>query len=425
LAKKITDCRNFSDKKSRHELAVLMEFPVGFRPHDELAAISTCEVCLEPLPSDSVGWQHFSIDPKQQQMPSSEQIGDLPQLESPVLKSPTSLKFKQECEHCGEFLQNENEFLEHINSHFSVMPGYLNCIYSNCQNLFANSADLREHVAAHDEFICSTCSKCFSSLFRLKHHMKTHLPRNKPALPNSTQSQPAPNPKSSLFLCHFCGMHFTAGWYLKIHVKKHETETPGVFKCIGKKCQHLSSSADELRQHSKLHQNGKFTSSNSYESSYLLNNHKASHLDERPFRCQVPGCYYSGKLKNDLYAHIRKVHDNPGCQCHFCGKHVEKADFRMHLQLHHQSGVLKSMPSSSSEEHKPTGKIACNFPGCTTQCESLKSLRIHSSLTHKNWVCDICDKKLQSETSFNAHLKSHTTKTVIPLPACENKWIVF
>jgi hypothetical protein len=414
---------------------VLMEFPVGFRPHEELAAISTSEVCSKPLPFEAVGWQHLCIDPKvqlQQQILSSEQIGDLPQLASPVVKS--FLNFKQECEHCGEFLQNEAEFLEHINSHFSVMPGYLNCIYSNCQSLFANSADLREHVAAHDEFICSKCSKCFSSLFRLKHHMKTHLLKKKPVLPNSskavaTESQPAPTPSSSLFLCHFCGMHFIAGLYLKIHMKKHETETPGVFKCIRKKCQHLSSSAKELREHSKLHKNGKFTCNtcgNSYESSYLLNNHMASHLDERPFRCQVPGCFYSGKLKSNLYAHTKVVHDNPGCRCHLCGKCVDKVDFRMHLKLH-QTGVLKSMPFSSSEEHKPTGKIACNFPGCTRQFELLKSLRIHCSVVHRShsWVCNICDKKLPNEISFNAHVKSHATNKVIPLPACENKWIMF
>jgi len=64
--------------------------------------------------------------------------------------------------------------------------------------------------------------------------------------------------------------------------------------------------------------------------------------------------------------------------------------------------------------------IACKFPGCAKQFETLKSHCIHKTIAHgcPAWSCDFCDKHFPNETSLCNHVRSHK-KSVSGLPPPE------
>jgi KRAB domain-containing zinc finger protein len=349
-----------------------------------------------------------------------------------------SRKPSHECNFCGKFLWSQAYLKHHIDKHFSVQPGKLNCIYHTCKNIFANSADLKKHMAEHveNQYFCSKCSKCCYSRPRLKRHMKSHF-----SVANDSNINVPNKSADSAFSCPYCGSTFMTLGHFNYHLRKHEMETTGVFTCLFSHCKLICSSAIELQEHSKTHHAEKYTCEvcgKYYKSSVALKSHVLRHFEERTLPCDVPGCSYLGKLKIDIYNHKKHVHDNPGFSCNICGKLLRQMrNLREHLKLHETGtpGVFKcthcrckSTTFSSTDELKKhymlthnmikakavVKRISCSFPGCAKKFKTLKSLSIHKSFEHDAWAwcCDFCDQHFPCEASLRNHLKSH--KTSVP-----------
>jgi hypothetical protein len=340
-------------------------------------------------------------------------------------------KPSQECNFCGTFLWTEAHLKSHIDKHFSVRPGNLNCAYDTCKHIFANSADLKKHVTEHEEnqYICSKCCKCFNSRVGLERHMKSHF-----SVANDSNINGPNKSADSAFSCPYCGSTFTTLGHFNYHLRKHKMETTGVFTCLHPKCKTVFSSVIDLQEHSKTHIVEKFTCKacgKFYRTSFALKSHMLRHSEKRTLRCDVPGCSYLGQLKIDMYNHKRCVHDTPGFSCSICGKLLRQMrNLREHLKLHETGtpGVLRctykgcnrmTFSTNDFKKHnmlthnfKPKTSITCKFPGCSKQFESLKSLRIHKKMAHVSrvwWSCDFCDNLSSSEASYFDHLKSHKT----------------
>jgi hypothetical protein len=394
-------------KNPPYKIKMLIEFLVGFRPSDAtLAAVFICAECHTRFPSHAELRQHLlsCINPKRQprvqllrltgnqllahKVPS-EQIGEL------FLKSK-----ELECSICELQFTDSNSFDLHVAVHRLVSD-----IKRKRNELFKNLAPSGETLTC-SHLHCSYTSKTARNL--KMHQKRMHN------LISSKRADPV------LFECKFCGCNFMTLNHFNLHLKRHKTEKPGFLKCLHRQCSQFFSSAIELRKHWKNHKVEKFpckTCGRFYQSAFLLRKHMVRHLDKRPFRCQVAGCSYAGKLKNDLGNHKRNGHDNVGFTCHLCGKSVKHLRFfKEHVKLHETGtfGVFKCFSfysckgltfSSTAElkDHMLTNhnleatteqavtSFACTFPSCCKQFISLKSLCIHKSIAHSS--LKLADKK--------------------------------
>jgi hypothetical protein len=149
-----------------------------------------------------------------------------------------------ECEHCVRSFANRQGLVIHLNKHFTKTPGQWKCVFAACKSLFFNSSDLKHHAQIHlktPQLLCSECDKFFPTDFVVKQHKKIHI------VPEKTTVDVD-------FVCKLCGSNFVIANY---HMKKHETETRGVFQCITKKCQRRFASVSEFKLHLATHKDEK------------------------------------------------------------------------------------------------------------------------------------------------------------------------
>jgi Zinc finger, C2H2 type len=320
-----------------------------------------------------------------------------------------------ECEHCGLMQESETRLKNHINKHFSVMPGQLNCVFGKCKKFFADAADLKKHVARHQKFqpkcSCLKCSRSLASGIRLKlcTNKKSSVPTND-VLSN----------EAAEFSCQYCGSTFITLNHFNCHLKKHETDKPGFLKCDRNECKKLFSSAIALLKHSKIHKVEKFTCKvcgKFYRRTSALKIHMKRHSEER---CDIPGCSYVAKLKIHIYNHKRLMHESPVFTCDICGKIIKQLRyFKLHMQQH-ETGTpgVSIVTKSLTSEREIARSFACQYFGCTKQFESLTSLCIHKRMVHgsQSWSCDLCDQNFRDEQSFADHTIDHPTIDPLLLP---------
>lgn len=200
---------------------------------------------------------------------------------------------KSECGDCGKFLSTKPRLASHRKKHTKVKSGHLNCVYGECRTLFSNSTELKLHMADHKKvrpkYSCTKCSKLFPSTFSLEQHEKLHL-----IVKNSVQNSTALNSKSAtpkkstgtVFLCQYCGCGFSSLSKINLHLRKHETETPGVVKCLRKYCKKRFFSVSELQEHSDVHKQEKFKCNECckfVETIREMRQHMLRHLEQRSF----------------------------------------------------------------------------------------------------------------------------------------------
>ena len=233
------------------------------------------------------------------------------------------MKPTHECNYCGTFLWTKAHLKSHVDKHFSVRPGYLNCVFDLCRKLFDNGEAMKKHMAKHEktlpQFKCPKCSKCFYSREQLRQH--------KMYCSASLKKAPKQSADDSAMVCKYCGSTFMTLWHFNGHLKKHEMEPTGVFTCLRVKCKKICGSAIEMQKHEKTHKRKKFTCDlcgRFYVNKVVLKLHMVRHFEERSLPCDVPGCSYAGKVKMDIHLHKQNVHNNPGVNCNLCGKLVRQ-----------------------------------------------------------------------------------------------------
>jgi uncharacterized Zn-finger protein len=158
---------------------------------------------------------------------------------------------------CVEFLQT------HVNSHST--DGKIKCTFKSCALIFSSLEDLKEHKEMYFhavEFSCDRCGKLFARKYSLYLHMQRHTQVRLHAcdVPGCKYSAKVPKDlyqhkrsvhTSILHTCLLCGKNIKRLDKYKIHVARHKTETPGVFKCLYQNCKKLLESGDDLKKHTK------------------------------------------------------------------------------------------------------------------------------------------------------------------------------
>lgn len=131
-----------------------------------------------------------------------------------------------------------------------------------------------------------------------------------------------------------------------------------------------------------------------YSKPSLLEQHKRSHTNERPFKCSKPGCDKSFLRKSHLQAHLLSHEDQESkpFQCATCGKGVNTLQ---HLKRH---------------EITHTKSFVCTFEGCNESFYKHQSLRHHTLSVHeKKLTCSKCNKSFNRPYRLAQHnIKYHS-----------------
>ena len=164
------------------------------------------------------------------------------------------------CCRCGIVLDNEANFVRHLQTQHNEAPLYV-CYL--CDKQVSSVQQLSRHLLSHPDelnFMCKECNKGFAWKFQLKQHIAQH------------NSRP--------YTCKECGKKFAH----KTHLRRHEVVHSGVKPHQCKVCQQSFSRKSSLSRH------------------YFI------HTPEKPFVCPVcdKGFNRKGRLKNHLNIHIRE-----------------------------------------------------------------------------------------------------------------------
>ena len=208
-----------------------------------------------------------------------------------------TLERRLTCSHCGIIFKDRAWLKLHEENHKTSTPGVLKCLHVGCQEIFSTSSDL---VA----------------------HMKRHILRQNVFQVNSNE-----------FTCQLCGKILKSGDrnYFKKHLESHNTDTPGVMKCIFWGCKLTFTSATDLKQHAFKHWDASL----------------------RPFACDFPQCNFASKLNKDLLKHKSHVHSSNLYTCDMCGKQFKHlSNVAQHFKKFHKIQQSEENPSLNVERPK-------------------------------------------------------------------------
>ena len=126
-----------------------------------------------------------------------------------------------------------------------------------------------------------------------------------------------------------------------------------VFKCVD--CRRGFYTEADLNQHMvrAKHNNLCAVCGKIFPDKYKLRKHELSHVTEKNFRCEEPGCTKSFKSAEDVRTHVRYVHAvEKRFHCTHCSKAFTRLDkFKLHMNTHGIS--LKPGPVSPSQTAMP------------------------------------------------------------------------
>lgn len=224
------------------------------------------------------------------------------------------------------------------------------------------SFEVMEHMQQHAPFVCDIPGCSFSAILPVDldlHKKNIHSWSN------------------FLNPCLLCGKNFLDEMNLKIHMAMHNTETPGVFKCLHWTCHKLFENAGNLRKHTQdAHKDL-----------------KQCNLNLWSVQCKSSKFRPESDLKNTIWTF----------KCEFCGKGFDnKSRYQKHLHKHETDtpsffkclhlGCHKtfSVPADLTLHmiQTPNGHIyKCEIPHCLFSCKSLYDLQVHKNYVHSNETC--------------------------------------
>lgn len=266
---------------------------------------------------------------------------------------------------------------------------------------------------------------------------------------------------SNLYTCHLCGKKMKILTNFNMHVSKHETETPGTFKCVHQNCRKLFEDIDELKKHTKMaHDLVKPFQCNvcgkCFGNKSALNIHAIRHKSERPFKCGFEGCPYTAKFKVDIKVHIRNMHTTINMvSCCYCEKsYKSNVCYQRHLLQHKTDtpGVFKCLRHHCNETFTDTQQlrvhaldshdevpnfpckrcgriypggmklkthmmlkhqiVSCPVSDCWYTCVTSEEMQSHETAEHAEVFlkCSICGTEYHSEALFKIHMIKHKTE---------------
>ena len=331
--------------------------------------------------------------------------------------------------------------------------GEIKCAFDDCSRIFFSPDELKEHRQQHSparQFPCADCSRSFQHDHELNLHMMrrhseesvtpvTLLPYacNFPGCSYSTRvvrklvKHKQNTHSSTIYTCLLCGWCFKKYQRFNFHVAKHNTETPGVFRCIVDDCEKLFENGDSLKAHIK-------------------EAHHVAH--ETPFKCNIGACKFSALKIRSLQLHKNRMHTFDLFKCCLCGARSDCfGSFKRHLQQHkmiHPAGVLKCMKLDCTEtfsspidmlehveahdgvhrfecqecghltgskmqmrEHvsQHSAAIACSIPACLFISDTKQNMKFHMKEVHSSWFyfCQHCEEGFCQSSDLKKHMSLH------------------
>jgi hypothetical protein len=409
----------------------------AFRADSEPDAVEECEVCQKHFRSKAELQLHLRMCVNTGRILSIS-LQHLTDEQLPALEKPsTNDSQSHESQLCGEHVNSADVF-----SHVPPIPDFIKCAVENCTLMFSSPDELGNHIKVHipaTQWSCDVCGRIFSNKLKLKLHMQRHSqlrPYNcdvpgckysaKVAVDLYTHKKKTH--ASFLFQCLLCGMNIKNHHFYKLHMAKHNTETPGVFKCLHRNCKKLFRNGGDLRKHlqevRRVKEKVQCEICSKYLSSKsLLLKHQLVHSEERHFKCEFERCFFLTKTLKGLQLHQANQHND--LTCRYCNlKFIkDESSLRQHLSEHETDtpGVFKCLHIGCREtftlpsdliSHMMQHKLhQCDVPGCQFTTKYKSNLLVHRRYVHSInlHTCQLCNYVFNRTGDFNEHMKSHET----------------
>jgi Zinc finger, C2H2 type len=294
------------------------------------------------------------------------------------------------CVCCGEGFHDELFYVEHLDRHKTEKPGILKCLFAGCQGTFSLPQDVTLHTMEH-RALCDIPDCLFISTSEpdlRKHKTIVH------------SIQP--------YRCYLCYKILRNDSNYRQHLKEHNTENEGVFKCLVGQCKETFSVPSDLIVHTQQR----------ICRSYL---HK----------CDVPDCTFTSRMKGLLQVHKKNVHSIWLYNCQVCGKGFDRlTDQKRHMKSHDtvemvindfwlklsggnqtfkSSNALKENASRHVDFSMPVrNSLACDFTDCYYAFKSHQELENHKIKMHNLELraCRFCGEEFRKLWDLLQHIKS-------------------
>uniref|UniRef100_A0A182JE16 Uncharacterized protein n=1 Tax=Anopheles atroparvus TaxID=41427 RepID=A0A182JE16_ANOAO len=295
----------------------------------------------------------------------------------------------------------------------------------------SRACDLEDHLSTHILLLPFTCFDChteqfpmvFSTLVALNRHLQSHLfPYRCPECPKrflkprsmenhiTQKHREEINPAG--YGCERCGASFERCHQLQRHMRAHEIEDSGRFRC--EYCQRAFGTGTCLRRHRRIHTGDKPYAckycGKRFNHEHNFANHKRLHVGERIHVCEV--CHKSYTTGTGLRLHLADhFPDDPRYGPRQKNGQLKRTPARYPETLNTSSleGIaITTAPESSSRIYQCTAVADCRF---TT--ENYNRIFYHRQTHIKRFECDHCGKRFTIRSSLAKHVarvhdKAHT-----------------
>jgi KRAB domain-containing zinc finger protein len=364
----------------------------------------SCEICCRNFRDKTLLKRHMvrhtQLKPFACDFPGCSYSGKIPRSVS-LHKQTVHSSILYTCLLCRKNFKNYNFYKMHVANHYTGTPGVFKCLHRSCEQLFRSGEDLQKHTKeahAHEytkQFECNDCGMGFSCTKKLGKHVIVHwdwrpFKCDTPGCSYSAKrleylkSHKKNVHSLKCFTCCHCGNSFKDRARFKQHLHKHETGSPGIFKCHIIRCNETFSFTSDFMTHLKRH---------------------------TIIECGVPGCLFTCDVKQDLNKHRQTMHSIFVYTCQLCGKglHCSK-DLKLHLFRHEtpEHGFIKCAMNNCTQTFTFRADLKKHMMDHKTQSIKQNSLKIKAN----EFECQLCGKIIKSKRSnFQAHVLNHETET--------------
>jgi hypothetical protein len=168
---------------------------------------------------------------------------------------------ESKCMLCDKIVLQHALFWPHVSKHQTNKVGVVKCAYATCNKTFTATNDLKKHVKCSHRFL-------LSANIRLELRANQEPPQVKkgqlfrckyPDCPLSFELQEKLQEHQQISgvhdhlhsLCMLCGMVMVERSHFWPHIREHQTDVVGVYKCALSNCNLTFRSAKDLKKHVK------------------------------------------------------------------------------------------------------------------------------------------------------------------------------